>query len=256
MITETTVRLLGISTLLTILIPIVLAVSWTILSKSRVYPLFIGSLIFFIFVMVLESIMHSIVLTTIPVISSNTILYILYGCLAAGIFEEGGRWVAFRYLIRDENKKNAITYGIGHGAVEMILVVGLTLLSTFIFAQSYLTLGVEGMTEGLDTSMIEMVKEMIASIEVYELKDVVLNLIERCSALILHVSCSIFVYFSVRERNLQYLLYAFLFHIFMNIPAGMVQQEIITNLWLAESIIAVIASIIGISALKLYRKKS
>lgn len=256
MITESTVQLLGLSTFLTIVIPIVIAIAWIIVSKSRIFPLFIGTIIFFVFVMVLESAMHSVVLSTIPIISNKSFLYILYGCLAAGLFEEGGRWVAFRYLIRGNDKKEAITYGIGHGAIEMILVVGLTLFSTFIFAQSFLTLGIDGMTEGLDASMVDMVKEMVVSVQVYGVNDVLLNLIERCSALLLHVSCSILVFFSVKEKKINYLVYAFLFHVVMNIPAGMVQQSLITNVWIAEICIVIIACIAGIFAINIYKKKA
>ncbi len=46
--------------------------------------------------------------------------------LTAGLFEEVGRYVAFRWLMRREEKtwNKAVMYGLGHGGLESILLVG------------------------------------------------------------------------------------------------------------------------------------
>lgn len=52
--------------------------------------------------------------------------------LTAGLFEEGGRYLGYRYLWKKEEKNwpRALMYGAGHGGLEsMLLVGGLTLLS-------------------------------------------------------------------------------------------------------------------------------
>ena len=154
-----------------------------------------------VFALVLESWLHSIIFNVLPFIFNNPILYIFYGCLAAAIFEEGGRYLAFKYIMKNvHDKKNAVTYGIGHGGFEMITVVGMTLLSTLMFAFTLNSLGVEGMLDGVnDIQILQMVNDMIASIDAYTVKDVLLSIIERISALILHVSCSVFVFKAVQH---------------------------------------------------------
>lgn len=255
MISQSTVILLGISSLLTILIPILLAVFWILKTKSYVYPLFIGVLIYFIFVMILESSMHAVVFETFPAFSSNLFLYMIYGCLAASFFEEGGRWIAFKYLIKSTNKKNAVTYGIGHAGIEMILVVGMSLLSTYVFAQGLNVLGIEGMMgQSVDASTHQMIVEMTESIQLYGMDDFILTLVERISTLVLHVSCSILVYYSIKENHAKFLGYAIGLHAIMNVPAVLAQKGILTNLFVVESIFVMIAIVIAYIGYQTYKK--
>jgi uncharacterized membrane protein YhfC len=64
--------------------------------------------------------------------SSQTLLYAWYVILAvtAGLFEEGGRYLGYRFLIKkDFTWEKGLMYGAGHGGLEsMLLVGGLALL--------------------------------------------------------------------------------------------------------------------------------
>lgn len=63
---------------------------------------------------------------------SDVFLYAWLAVLAltAGIFEEGGRWLGYRFLIKkDFTWEKGLMYGAGHGGLEsMLLVGGLALL--------------------------------------------------------------------------------------------------------------------------------
>jgi uncharacterized membrane protein YhfC len=56
--------------------------------------------------------------------------WILFLALTAGLFEEGGRYLGYRFLWKNDDKTwpPALMYGAGHGGVESIVVVGLTML--------------------------------------------------------------------------------------------------------------------------------
>lgn len=58
-----------------------------------------------LFAMVLEQIVHSIVLGSPAgiVIRNHLWLYALYGSLMAGLFEETGRFLAMRYVLKKEH---------------------------------------------------------------------------------------------------------------------------------------------------------
>lgn len=255
MISNTSMTILTLSTIITNLLPIVVAIIWIVKTKAHIFPLFIGALIFIVFAVILESSMHSVILTTIPVINNNVILYVLYACLAAGLFEEGGRWLAFRFLIKGKDKKNAVTFGIGHGGIEMILIVGLTLLSTLFFAYTYNKLGLEGMLAGSnDAELSNMIVETVASIENYGISNMLLSLIERVAALVLHISCSIFVFYSVHEKSLNYLGYAFGLHALANVPAALYQKSVLTNLYVVEGLLIIVVIFTVILAYKTYKK--
>ena len=75
--------------------------------------------------------------------------YTLIGCLLAGVFEEVGRYLAFRFLLkRYTNRRDAVTYGIGHGGIEAILVLGLTAINNIAIAQLVNSGSIETITNG------------------------------------------------------------------------------------------------------------
>ncbi len=63
--------------------------------------------------------------------------------LTAGLFEEIGRWVGYRWLFKPAERiwDNALMYGAGHGGLESILLVGLlgvlpALINVIVFSQT------------------------------------------------------------------------------------------------------------------------
>ena len=153
------------------------------------------------------------------------------------------------------DKKNAVTFGIGHGGFEMISVVGLTLISTLMFALTYNSLGLEGMLTGNNDAEVQaMVIEMVASIDAYSVQNVVQSVLERISALMIHVSCSIFVFKAVHNKQIKSLWIAMGLHILMNIPAALYQKQVITNIWFVEIGILIAACIAGYFAYITYKK--
>ena len=99
-----------------------------------------GAGTFILFAMLLEQLLHSLVLFSGAgaVIQGNIWLYGLYGGLAAGIFEETGRLLAFRFVLhRRKERITALAYGIGHGGCEAFLVAGLTMLNNLIIGLAY-----------------------------------------------------------------------------------------------------------------------
>ena len=47
-----------------------------------------------------------------------------------GLFEETGRFVAFKTLLRKrKQRETSISHGIGHGGFEVMLIIGLNLVS-------------------------------------------------------------------------------------------------------------------------------
>lgn len=53
----------------------------------------------------------------------------LLASLTAGLFEETGRYVAYRIAIRRPTKADAVALGLGHGGLESAILVGLGFLS-------------------------------------------------------------------------------------------------------------------------------
>ena len=135
---------IAICAVIGIAVPILL--SWWMVRKYdvKVRTILIGAGVFLLFALVLETILHQVVLKGAigPTITGNVWYYALYGGLAAGIFEETGRFLAMKFLLKDEpsGAKTAVAYGIGHGGIEMLIIFGFSMVSNLVIA-SMINLG-------------------------------------------------------------------------------------------------------------------
>lgn len=60
----------------------------------------------------------------------NMFFAVLIGGLSAGLFEEVGRYLGFRFLLNKKlSWKNGVAYGLGHGGIEAIGAVGLAYIN-------------------------------------------------------------------------------------------------------------------------------
>jgi len=61
----------------------------------------------------------------------------LFPSLTAGLFEEGCRFLGYKYLFRPDRRNwhNGLMYGAGHGGIEAIVLVALNHLLIFLFLQ-------------------------------------------------------------------------------------------------------------------------
>jgi len=125
---------MGVIALLTAAIPI--GVMFFLRKRGGKWGDFlVGAGIFFLFALVLEQILHVVVLASPlgPVLQGNLWLTGLYGGLAAGVFEETGRFIAFKLVLRNRREPvTALSYGIGHGGCEAVLLLGLTYISNLV----------------------------------------------------------------------------------------------------------------------------
>ncbi len=123
----------SLSALFAIFYPLVLVI---ILSKHlKVDPHYAGygALIFFLFQIItripLVQVLGGVLAPTLKASSVALLLWLIALSLTAGLFEEVGRYVGYRWLMRKEQKtwEKALMYGAGHGGIESILLVGLSL---------------------------------------------------------------------------------------------------------------------------------
>ena len=205
----------------------------------------IGGVTFILFAMILEPILHNLLFLT-PlwaILRGNVWLYGLYGGLAAGVFEETGRLFAFKLFLKNEREPvTALSYGIGHGGVEAILLVGLTMVNNLILAA---TVSAGGTT---DPAMLEMAAQL-ASIPAGMF---LWAAFERVGAIILHLSNSVLVFAAVREPGKRWLFpAAILTHAAANFIA------VVSNAYLpvaaTEIIVLIFAVIVALFARRVYR---
>ena len=210
--------------ILIILIPIILLIVWKKKSGAALKPAITGMIIFPVFGVLLKLIpSYFLLIADNPLsraINGNVWLYhLIGGGLLAGIFEEGGRFFAFKTILKNNtDKKDAISYGIGHGGIESIYLGFSAALSFALMGIIINTNGIESITAGLDPITAETA---IAPLSAYSTSPfyvpAVLGTLERITAIILHTSLSVFVFTAANKKGYGYLFpLAIVLHTLMN----------------------------------------
>ncbi|MGN0649551.1 MAG: YhfC family intramembrane metalloprotease [Oscillospiraceae bacterium] len=223
-----------------IVMPIAALVIFKLKNKEiSLFPALIGAAMFFGFAMILEQLLHSVML---PILSGNAIGYTVYGALAAGVFEETGRFVGFKFLLKKHTDPRAsIMYGIGHGGFEAVALIGVSMLSYAIIGILSNSMGFEAMVSMLsagNNETAEVVRNQLAGIAGGEMSSYLFGSLERVSAMIIHISLSVIVFEGVRIKGRIWLYTAaIVLHAITDVPAALYQSGCITSIAWTEILI-------------------
>ncbi|MCX7569291.1 YhfC family glutamic-type intramembrane protease [Tumebacillus sp. DT12] len=203
-----------------------------------------GALVWFLFSQVLEKGLHLYMFQfngTTAEWLKQPLFYALYGGLAAGIFEEVGRYVAFRYWLKDRRERlDGISFGIGHGGLEAILIA-LTLGVSNLVYMNLLNAGTFDTTLGSQVpaeTVAQIKSSLLDSSPLLHL----LGGFERIAALFLHIAFSLIVLLGVRSGRISYLFCAILLHAGVDIVAAYATAAK-WNLYLLEAILFVFGAV-------------
>ena len=241
-------------------IPVVLIVAWKMRTKKSVIPFWAGVGVFLLFAQGLENIPHLLfVITDNPlsrIVNGNAVIYALYGGLMAGLFEELGRYVAFRFLVKKyPEKETAVTYGIGHGGVECMLIMGVGFIQYYMYGQLINNGTMDKMLESMagDPKSLEALQTLVDTITNMEKSACWIAGWERISALVLHIGLSILVFQAVKVAKKKYMLWVAVgLHMLFDIPAALYQKGVL-GLIPTEIILSIMAAFVLLYSIGVYR---
>lgn len=216
--------------------PIFLLIRWYKRTHGSMLPAVVGMVVYMIFGQAMLQILHyAFLMGNNPIagtINGNPWIYALYLGLAAGLCEETGRYMGFKYLQkRYPQRDTAISCGIGHGGYECIAMAGLSTLSYLIlaaFIKSGMIPEILAMYPAAQAALIEEVLAQVAAITPFQC---LWSSIERVVALAMHLSMSVLVFSSVRqaETHGRWYLIAMGLHALTVIPAGLYQGGVLSG---------------------------
>ena len=94
---------------------------------------------------------------------NNALLYIALLSLSAGLVEEFGRFFAFSVMLKKKHEfRHGIAYGIGHGGVEAIIVVGLSFVSNIVIA-IFINTGTLSTLPGMDAATNALLSDALVN---------------------------------------------------------------------------------------------
>ncbi len=234
-------------------VPLGLCIFWKIKTKAKLSAFLIGCGTFFLFALVLEQILHIAVLTAAgESLTGNIWLYAIYGGLAAGIFEETGRFLAMRFCMsKSLNRQNAIMYGIGHGGIEAVLITGMAYISNLVMVFMINGGGLEAILAALDDNTAATVYAQIS--QLWELAPGIFLMagVERISAITLHIALSWLVYRAVKYKKPVFFVLAVGIHFLVDAGTILLVQAV--PVAVLEGILLVFVAMLIVCVIRGYR---
>ena len=261
---KSSVPSLIITVLLMVAIPVGFFICWRRRHKAqtRISWLLAGAAGFIISARILELGVHSVcILADNPVsrfLNGNTVAFVLYGIAMAGVFEECGRHIVLKHIMKkNRTRENAVLYGIGHGGVEILAV----LLPAMIMYLAIAVLFSQGNTENaLRTLNIteETAAAALPSVQAaasFDFAMMSMNVIERLLGMFLHIGLTVIVYDGVVNGKRLSLPLAILLHMLMDTFPALYQRGAVP-LWSVEVWAAFWTGAVMFLAGKRYRSMS
>lgn len=209
--------------------------------RIAIVAVLVGALVFVVTQMILRIPLLNI-LSGMPwyqQMAGNLLLIALFLSVTAGLFEEIGRFLGFKFLLRRHlSWKNGIAFGIGHGGIEAILLTGFAYINNI--AYSFMING--GTYDQLLTPQLG--PQMAAHI-----KDLLINTppvlfaaagLERAFTIVIHIALSLVVLLAVTRGKLIFLLYAIILHALVNFPVVII-PGLGLSFWYAEFYLLLLA---------------
>ena len=236
------------------------ALAWWIVKKrgASLSAVLIGAGVFVFFALVLESIMHQLVLKSAigSALLGNTWLFALYGGLAAGVFEETGRFLAMKYLLKKEpsSARTGVAYGVGHGGIEMLIIFGITMISNLVLSVMINKGMADTLLAGVPAEAAEQLQSAFSGLETTAPGTYLWGICERFSAIVLQLSLSVLVWIAVRRGGKWLWLYpaAILLHFIVDGLAVVMSKS--ASMLAIEAVVFSLAVAIGAAAWLLARR--
>lgn len=242
------------SLVLAVGIPILLCIVMRVKEKADLSSFFIGCGTFVLAAMILEQMLHAVVITLAgETLTGNIFLYGLYGGIAAAVFEETGRFIAMKYVMKNRlNRKNALMYGVGHGGAEAILLIGLTYLSNLMTAFMINNGQLQASLDVLNDTQKEATLQSLSTLWTSPSYLFYMSGVERVFAIALQIAFSVLMYKAVKLGEKKYILLAMGTHFFIDFVSVIASNYL--PIWIVELILLLMTVAMVYYTYRLYRE--
>ena len=245
-----------VSLIISVVLPIALLIIWRTKTKAKISSFFFGAGTFVVFALILESILHNVLLMVMGQEAFSALPFkAVYGGLAAGVFEEFGRYIVMILFMKKYlTKKEGIMFGIGHGGIESILITGITCISNLVIAMMLNSGQGNLITRGYNSDMQMQLYNQISPLWNSAPSMFLWAGIERISAITFHICASYLVYRAVKDRKFVLCLLAVLLHAVMD-GVMVVIQSTFDSYLVTEVYLIVFSLIFAVFTVRAYLKE-
>ncbi len=167
-------------------------------------------------------------------------LYWIFLGLTAGIFEEIGRLILIKlFMKKNQRFIDGITFGLGHGAIEAMIITGLSFVNILIFSIMINTGTFEANLSNLPQATVSAIYYQCTSLTPL---NTIIGGIERIIAMGIHIGLTMIIFEGVRKnKTCLYLIIAILVHGAIDASIGFMSQMFGFSTLAMEVVFAVIS---------------
>lgn len=219
-----------------------------------------GCGVMLLFAFILEQIVHSLVLTS-PIgeaITASVWKQGLYGGFMAGLFEESGRLIAFKTVLKNKmgNDHNALMYGAGHGGLEAFVILTIGMSGNLVYSVMMNSGNAQALTTGLSGDTLTQVQQAMNTLATTASPMFLVSILERGAAVILQISLSVLVWFAVKKGGKMFWLYPLAIALHMAIDTGsVILAAYVPHILLVELYVYILAIAVAVLAWKIFQKE-
>jgi uncharacterized membrane protein YhfC len=212
MIPVSTILAFALAAVCTLLLPIVLLIVFAVKKKISGLPLLLGAAAFFVSQICLRIPLMNLLAeqSWYQAFATNLVPYILVLAFSAGLFEETARLGGALLLKKQRSYKDMISFGLGHGLCEAILLVGFSHVSNMMLCL-LINSGV-----GISAIAPDMLETATAQLITVAPTDILWGVLERFSTVIFHIFATVLVFQGVKRGKPGYYFLALLAHTLVN----------------------------------------
>ncbi len=200
-----------LTAVLGIALPLITAIIWCKKKHEPFTTVLIGAATFLLFAIVIEKPLQALVISLdSPVsqfVNARPVLWGIIVGLFPGVFEETGRFVAFKTVLRKrKQRETGLSHGIGHGGFEAMFVLGITSIEYFVFAVmlnqgTFVELMVEPIKDTLTPDVVNQITGIVEQITTFSAATMGVALVDRLIAVLYHIGASIMVFYAVKDKK-------------------------------------------------------
>ena len=186
--------------------------------------------------------------------AKNTVLIALFLGITAALFETFGRFMVFKWMLKKrQSYGDGLMAGLGHGAIEAILITGITYINNLVYS-FIINLNLKDMLLNSVPSASSAHASIEAAINGLTTNPSYLFLYagwERAMVIVIHIALSMLVLEGIRRKQtMKYCLFAVLFHGLLDTigvilainEINMIFIELLTFVFMLASLFYIIAS--------------
>ncbi|MBR5414964.1 MAG: YhfC family intramembrane metalloprotease [Thermoguttaceae bacterium] len=241
-----------------VILPIAVMIVFKRKTQGRISCVFIGACVFILAVLA-EVLVGKTLKAVIPAfgetLRENYWLLALYGGMSAGLFEETGRFLAMRFLMKKTlSKENSVMYGIGHSGIEAVLVVGIPYVVNLVIA-GMINLGkMDTFLSGLNEPLKNHISALNSALLTTPAGLFYVSGIERIAAFAFHICMSYLVYRAIRDRKAVFFLAAVALHFLIDAVTVILAKTV--SDYAAEAVLSAVTVCVAVFTYRKYKSES